>query len=372
MIFTVYKGIEMGKKKNPDKNQTKFMDILISSRKGIVQTDPLEEAKKIPYVKHIPNDGRAISNHSFYDHENKDWILHLPIGKGKLGRIAGGEIVVGGYLASQSENPDKDLAFPLGTFIIQHLSFRDILSSLYGLESDFHNCSSILEKYLLISLRPKEQRDGAGQLLVAELEYLVIIIRSIYDLLQKISKSATAIIRNLQKPHNRIVEDLPDSFAKVVLSESRKRTKNELIERYRLPPPLAEFYIAESEHFQWLRDLRVAVEHHGKSPGTIFDLEDGMAVKADEAPWSFLPIWKPELIRKNGLGSLRAVFLYLVSEVLKLTTRYERAYASCIAVPPAIGPGYRFYIRDYFSHHLVNLVSSLKSPWERATESKSV
>lgn len=359
--------MEMGKKKNPDKNQTKIMDSLTSSKKRIVQADPPEEAKKIPYVKNIPHDGRDISNHTFYDHENKDWILHLPIGKGKLARIRGGEVVVGGYLASQSENPDKDLAFPLGTFIIQHLSFRDTLSVLYSLESDFHNCSSILEKYLLISLRPKEQRSGTDLLLAGELEYLVIIIRSIYDLLQKISKSVTAIIRNLQEPYNRIVEDLPDSFAKIVISGSRSRTKDELIERYKLPLPLAKFYIAESEHFQWLRDLRVAVEHHGKSPGTIFDLEDGMAVKTDEAPWSFLPIWKPELIRKNSLGSLRAVFLFLVSEVLKLTTRYERAYTSCIAIPPAIGPGYRFYIRDYFSHHLVNLTSALESPWERAT-----
>lgn len=365
------RAIEMKKKKKSDKNKTKVIELVMGSRKGIIKTDPPEEAKKLPYVTHLPNDGRAISNHSFYDHENKDWILYLPIKNGKLARIAGGEVVTGGYLASKSANPSKDLEFPLGTFIIQHLSFRGIINLLYGVESDFHNCSSILEKYLLISLQSKEQRDGAIQLFVAELEYLVIIIRSIYDLLQKISKLAAALVRNLDEPHNRIVEELPDSFAKVVMHGSHRRSKGELIERYRLPPPLAEFYIAESEYFQWLRDLRVAIEHHGKSPGLIFNIEDGIAIKYEEAPWSFLPIWRPELLRPNGLGSLRAVFLYLVSEALGLTTRYVKAYASCIAVPPAIGPGYKFYIRDYFSHHLVSLRSSLESPWERNTESKA-
>lgn len=361
----------MVKKKKSEKNKTKVIKIVMSSRKKAVKTDPPEEAKKLPYVKHLPNDGRAISNHSFYDYENKDWILHIPIGHGKLARIAGGEVVVGSYLASQPANPSKDLEFPLGTFLIQHLSFRDIINLLYGLESDFHNCSSILEKYLLISLQSKEQRDGAIQLLVAELEYLVIIVRSIYDLLQKISKLAAALIRNLHEPHNRIVKELPDSFAKVVMHGSRRRSKDEIIQQYQLPPPLAGFYVAESEHFQWLRDLRVAIEHHGKSPGLIFNIGDGIAIKSDEEPWPFLPIWRPELLKPNGLGSLRAVFLYLVLKALELTKQYVKAYASCIAVPPAIGPGYRFYIRDYFSHHLVSLRLTLESPWERATESKA-
>jgi len=351
--------------------KTKLLDILIYSRKGIIKVDPPEEAKKLPFVKHIPRDGRAISNYSFYDHKNKDWIRYIPIGQGKLARIDGGKVVFGGYLASKPENPDQDLTFPLGTFIIQHLSFREMINVIHGLESDFHNCSSILEKYLLLSSLPKAQREGAWQLQTVELESLIVIIRSIYDLLQKISKLAAAQIRNLHEPHDRIVMDLPDSFATIVMHGSRRRSKDELIERYRLPSPLAEFYFTESEHFQWLRDLRDAVEHHGKSPGMIFDIEDGMAIKADEEPWSFLPIWKPELLRPNGLGSLRAIFLYLVSQALELTTRYVRAYSSCIAVPLAIGPGYRFYIRDFFSHHLVNLRSSLESPWERVAKSKT-
>jgi len=361
----------MQKKKNPKKNKKELLDNLIYSRKGITKLDHPEEAMKLPYVKHVPKDGRAISNYSFYDNENKDWILHLPIKQGKLARIAGGKVVVGGYLASEPEHPEQDLIFPLGTFIIQHLSFRKLINILHGLESDFHNFSSILEKYLLISLRPKEQRDGAGQLLAAELEYLIVCIRSMYDLLQKISKSAAALIRDIHEPHDRIVMDLPDSFAKIVMHGSHRRSKDELVEHYQLPPPLAEFYFKESEHFLWLRELRVAIEHHGKSPGMIFDIEDGMAIKADEKPWPFLPIWKPKLLGAKELGSLRAVFLYLVSQALELTTRYTRTYLSCIAVPPAIGHGYNFYVRDYFSHHLVSLTASLKHPWERAVKSNA-
>ncbi|MBW1728499.1 MAG: hypothetical protein JRI96_17205 [Deltaproteobacteria bacterium] len=335
-----------------------------------MDTLPLEEIKKLPYVEVFPRDGRAIFLRSFYDHENEDWILHLEAEPGKLARVAGGETIVGSYFAARPANPEKDLEFPLGTFIAQHLSFPDVASSLEALESDFHNCSAILEKYLLISRRPKEMREGASQLAPAELEYLVIINRSLYDLLQKLSKRATALVRSSFEPHDKIMEDLPDSFARVVLDGSCRRSEQKLTHRYRLPAPLAQFYLMEAEHFQKLRDLRVAIEHHGRSLGPIFDLDEGMAVAVDEEPWSNLSIWGTQLIRGNRLGSLRAVFVYLILEALEMTTRYAKAYASCVAIPPAIGPGYRLYLRDYYSHHLVSLRATLESPWERVTESE--
>lgn len=345
--------------------ETQLLKLLVYSRKEIIKLDKYEEAKKIPYVKNIPKDGRIIYNYSFYDHDKDDWIRHIHISGRRLGRIAGGQVVVGGYLASNPEKADKDLEFPLGTFIIQHLSFRKIINVFSGLIADFHNCSSILQKYILISSLPQGERVGAEQLLLTELEYLLVIIRSIYDLVQKISKFASELIKYPNEPYKPMVSDLPNSFAKVVLHGSQSRSSDEINKKYNLPPPIADFYFKESKYFIWLRDLRDMIEHHGKSPGLIFDTKDGFAIKRDESPWSNLPIWKPNILRPNGLGPLRAVFLYLISEAFELTKRYKKAYSSCIAVPPAIGPGYKYYIRDYFSHHLVSLGSSLKIPWER-------
>ena len=325
----------------------------------------LEELNKLPYVKNQPTSGQVVILRSFYDHQNDDWILFMEAEPGRLGRIKGGEVVSGSYFSERPATPEKDLIFPLGTFITQYLSFPNVAGPLSALESDFHNFSAILEKYQLITQQPREKRGGISQLLSVELEHLVIVIRSVYDLIQKLSKHATALIKSIDEPRRTIVENLPDSFARVTLDGSRLRSEEELIERYRLPPPLARFYVDESMHFQAFRDLRVAIEHYGRSLDRVYDLDEGMAIAVDEDPWRSLPIWRPELIRNERLGSLRAVFAYLIFHAIEMTTNYARAYASCVAVPPAIGPGYNLYFRDYFSHHLVNLPETLEYPWER-------
>jgi hypothetical protein len=330
-----------------------------------------EELDKLPYVKNKPTDGRSIFLRAFYDHDHDDWILYMEVEPGRLDRIVGGETVVGAYLAARPAVPGKDLDFPLGTFLTQHLSLPDVATSLDALESDFHNCSAVLEKYLLISLQPREKRDGASQLLAVELEYLITVIRSIYDLLQRLSKRATSLLKSVHEPHERIVDELPESFAKVALHGSHPRSEEDLVKRFRLPIPLAKFYIAETEHFQRLRDLRVSIEHHGQSVGPIFDLDEGMAIAVDVEPWRSLPIWCPELIRNQRLGSLRAVFAFLISQALEMTTRYAVAFASSVTLPLAIGPGYRLYLRDYFSHHLVSLTATIRSPWERQPTNKA-
>lgn len=329
---------------------------------------PLDEFDKVPYVQLKPTDGRVVFLRSFYDHNQEEWVLYVPFRPGELVRLAGGEPIVGTYFSDAVVDDSRDYEFPLGTFVTQHLSYPDVASSLGFIESDLHNFGAILEKYLLVANQPEADRQGATQLLAAEFEYLVILVRSLYDLLQKLSKRAAALIKSVEEPHGRIVEDLPDSFAKVVLDGSRLRSQEELQESYRLPPPIAAFYVAEALQFQRIRDLRVSIEHHGRSAGPFFDLKEGMAIAIQDQPWASLPIWRAALVRNERLGSLRAVFLFLVSECLEMLTRYAKAYASCIAVPPAIGPGYWLFLRDYFSHHLVSVKQELLNPWERASD----
>lgn len=337
-----------------------------------MDTAPLDEFDKVPYVQLRPTDGRSVFLRPFYDHNQEEWVFYVPVRSGELGRLAGGEPVVGTYFSDAVVDESRDYKFALGTFVTQHLSYPDVALSLGVIESDLHNFGAILEKYLLVANQPEADRQGATQLLVAEFEYLVILVRSLYDLLQKLSKRATALMKNAKEPYARIVEDLPDSFAKVVLDGLRLRSQEELEESYRLPPPIAAFYVAEALQFQQIRDLRVSIEHHGQSVSPFFDLKEGIAIAIQDQPWASLPIWRSALVRNEGLGSLRAVFLFLVSECLEMLTRYVKAYASCIAVPPPIGPGYWLFLRDHFSHHLVSVKQELLNPWERASDKNAV
>lgn len=332
-----------------------------------MRTISQEELDKLPYITHKPNDGRTVFLRSFYDFGVDKWVLYLANQEDKLIRLKGGEPIVGTYIAEKAVIKDKDYYFALGTFIIQHLSFPGVVSALDSLQTDLHNLNSILEKYLLISLHPKTNRMGISQLFIAELEYLIIHIRSIYDILQKLSKRALALARQVDSDTSstRAIDDLPDSFAKVTIEGTRIRSKDELIERYRLLEPIADFYSKEASLFKIIRDLRVSIEHHGKTVRIIYDLDDGMAISTQDEPWSQLPIWRPENLRNNSLGSLRLVFLYLISETINMLSRYAQAFSSCIILPPPICKGYQLYVRDHYSYHLVNLESDIANPWER-------
>lgn len=204
-------------------------------------------------------------------------------------------------------------------------------------------------------------------MLRTELEYLISSIRSIYDQLQKLSKHAASLVVNLKEPDKHLIANLPESFSDIVLQSDQIRTAQQIQEKFRLPEPLAVFYASEAPHFKWLRDIRVSIEHHGKTIDTIFDLDDGAAIDTRNDPWSNLSIWQePKFIRNNGLGSLHLVFCFLVDQVIEMTTQYVNAFIQSVnVIPEAIEPGMKIYVRNHFSNHLISLKRTLESPWER-------
>ena len=62
----------------------------------------------------------------------------------------------------------------------------------------------------------------------------------------------------------------------------------------------------------------------------VVTLPEGMAVSLQFPPWDKLPIWNEATTRPNHLGSARAIFAFLIKDVLDLTSRFVRAYWSCV------------------------------------------
>ncbi len=311
----------------------------------------------------VPRDGRSVCQLSFYDRAADEWALYLEM-SGNLVRMDA-EPAMGTYWGQVPQDPSRDVCIPLLDLVYQQLSWPRVAGAMRGLTGDFHNLAAILGKYLVMARDSVTPRTARTMMMVTELEYLLILVRSMYDGLQKVSKQLAATVRSPSPPHDRIITDLPDSFAKVVLSANRLRSNDELAERFRLPLPIAQFYRDEGQLFHKLRELRDAIGHHGVSPGTIVDLDEGMAILTNEAPWCHLSVWRQDTLRNSNCGSLRALFLFLAHQVLSLTTRFAEAYASCIGLPSAICPGWHIYLRNDCSHNLVTLASDMENPWER-------
>ena len=100
-----------------------------------------------------------------------------------------------------------------------------------------------------------------------------------------------------RRPEAKLIQELPDSFARVVLDGDRPRSADEIAQRFGLPSPLAKFYANDSEFFRTLRDLRVGIEHYGNQLPTIFSLDDCLAVPVGEHPWSELGVWDEQELK---------------------------------------------------------------------------
>ncbi len=327
---------------------------------GIVRT-----AAELPYVVNPPSDGRSVFLVPFFEQGSREWHAFFPIEKNHLRRMRLVEVVTGPYLSSHPLLPDQDLGLPLEDLVFQRMSFSTLARPMSGLEDVVENLASILELYRVVSLRSSENRIEAGQLAQALLEYLLVVTRSLYDVLQVLSREASSLFKRVDDREKSLMHKLSDSFADVALHGDKPRTKEEIQEAYRMPPALASFYAARAGHVRLLRDLRDSVVHRGHHVSYVIDLDEGLAVQTAEKPWSDLPIWNGDNTTRNSFGSLRAVFAYLTREALDATTGLADAYASFLLLPEPISPGNQLFLRGPLNRHLVNLQGTLGSPWER-------
>ncbi len=326
----------------------------------------VSELEKVPYLVRMPTHGRAAVLRPFFEPESGEWHFYHPVRPGELGRIAGGEPVVGSYLARDAVEPHRDFPFALGTFVVRHISFPRVVEALDRLQGDVCRFAEVLAKYDLIAAHRSHKTFAVGQLLSSELEYLLLVIRSSYDLLQKVAKAASEVVKSVEDPGSRLISDLPDSFRKVVMSHGQVRTQQEIESRFNLPPELAAFYAEEAPVFERLRTLRDSIAHHGASPPTIFETADGAAILIADEPWSHFDIWSERRGASGQLGSARALFAHLVQHTLGMTARYVDAYSACIGVLPDMTDELHYFIRHPLGHRLVDLEALITSPWEGA------
>jgi len=325
----------------------------------------LRIAAELPYIVNPPSDGRSVFVVPFFESRSKEWFFFVQRQDEALLRIAGRDVVVGSYLSSEALRPDEDLYLPLENLVFQKMSFTKLARPLMGLEDVIENLASILEFYRLVSLRSSENRIEGGQLAEALVEYLLVTARSLYDVLQVLSREAALLIKRVDDRAKSLMHQLPDSFADVALHGDRPRTREEIQDLYAMPAALAAFYAEHAGHVRMLRDVRGRVVHRGHHASYVIDLDEGLAVRTTEKPWSDLPIWNEDNTAKNDLGSLRALFAYICEEALDATTGLADAYASFLLLPDPISPANRVFLRGPLNRHLLNLEQTLRSPWER-------
>jgi hypothetical protein len=231
-------------------------------------------------------------------------------------------------------------------------------------------CSAVLEKYRILSVELRRTVETA-LLVTSELEYLLMAVRSVYDLLQKVAKEAGNLIMRTDSPAERLMATLPDSFAKVVLKGDEILTQDAISALFRLPDPLAAFYAGQAGTFRRIRALRDGIAHHGTDLPYSFAFDEGMAVPIDELPWKDFPIWQSAPLIRERFGPLRSVFAHVISKCLSATSEFAGALSKFVKLPVPVAEGVKVFIRDPYMHHLAQLEDTIQSPWEGKTTGHS-
>lgn len=325
----------------------------------------LSSPADLPYIdRGVVLGGRAVILLPYYSCEDKEWFGFFQYPDGRIQRVGLVDVVSGPFVASTPLKGKEDLALPLEDLVFQRMSFPRVARPLRGFEDVVESFAALLELYERVSLDCAEKRPGATQTAQLLVNHLLVVARSGFDVLQKIIRAACSVTRRIDDMTKHLMNPLTDSFAQVALHRDTPRTEEQLVAKFRLPPALAQFYSSHGTFLANIRAIRDEIVHRGHHAGFVLHLDEGLAVVAEAAPWSRLAIWDEKSLVRGRLGSLRKLFAYTITETLSASTHFGEAFASCIALPEALSPGNRVFLRGPLNHHLVGLREVLETPWE--------
>jgi hypothetical protein len=319
------------------------------------------ESHELPYLKHRPGDSRGIVVMPYYDNIEKQFSCYVIDNDNKLLPFRPAGMVSGSYVARELADIDHDIHLPLSETIFQHFSLPNVWSLLIQLERDLQNALSSLHKYFVILRYAQESNDHtAGSLISTEVEYAIGNHRSFYDLIQR-------VVMAINSKYHQAPNELTDSFAKLAQKDT-----DHLCNQLKLPTPVAAFYRSRADAFLLLRDIRDKIFHHGHSPDTVFIVDDGFAVAvADlfQSRFKKLELWPDNLLKSHGLGSVLAVFAFIVCDLLDTMSSLDIALKDSFqTLPTAVAEGFHVYLRSPLGRHFHLLPQYRNLHWFRPDE----
>ena len=144
-----------------------------------------KEFAKVPYIHHVPNDGRTVFLAPYVDKTDHKWKVHLPQDD-KLG-WAFAEPIESCYYSESISDQSKDVYLEIIDVIVQHYSFDSILRTSLELLTRIVDCAVVLEKYFFwLGQFRKTKNLHLANLVQTELEFFFGNVRIVYDLMQTI------------------------------------------------------------------------------------------------------------------------------------------------------------------------------------------
>ncbi|MBI3415127.1 MAG: hypothetical protein HY043_07375 [Verrucomicrobia bacterium] len=325
-----------------------------------------ELSGQVPYLDLSRVGDRVVNLMPLWD--GRSWKHWVP-GPGGILEVEPIDVVESDYVAKEAAC-EHDLLIPFVELMWQRMTFPEVCPLIGAICDDFHNLGTTVAKLRHFHrTRDLLPESDLGRFAATELEYLLVLSRTIFDLLQEVvSELFSERVRWADSgcEAKRKARKLPTKFSKVVLREKKDyRSVDEIHDCFGLPEIVARAYAERAMFFSNLRDSRDAVVHHGRSVGTVFATPRGFCIDPKEAPFSRYKCWKGDHYYNEHVASVLPWIAEIVLGTIDACNAIMYAIASVVIFPPDIAPGYRVFVRGPSTPALVEVlrVSSGGSPW---------
>jgi hypothetical protein len=264
----------------------------------------INELRKITYLDVETLGERTVLLMALWD--GTDWHKWIDIGE-ELQEFKIIDLVHANYVGKKASSPD-DLWIPFIDFLWQQASWPEILRLINALCDDCHLLATSSEKLRhFFNSREMIPQNAISSFVKSELEYLIILCRTMFDLLHEIIATLMYSRMKMLDPAlelRRKQAKLPNSYAKMVLNGDTIKKSEELVEKYVISPKLAEEYIKHAPFFLSLRTARNRIVHGGTEMPHIFVMEKGFCVNPKDKIFADFKGWKESHQYNKNLVSL--------------------------------------------------------------------
>jgi len=329
-----------------------------------------EELSAVSYLDTKNLGNRNVNLMPLWDGDR--WHLWLPTPNGLINTRPIDAVQID-YVATQPAR-ESDLFIPFVDLMWQRASWPEICPLISAICDDFHNMGTSLAKLrLFFDSRHKIDNGFTSNFAATEVEYLIILARTIFDLLQEIiSRMWSNYVRlaDEEAESRRRGRSIPETFSKLVLREKKfLKTASEIEQQYGIPNVIAIQYERSAGFFAELRNIRDRIVHGGSGIRTIFDTEKGFCVSLRDEPFCNFDCWNGSHKYNENLVSILPWISSIIVKTIESCNSLMSAFASVIMFPPELAPGYRVFVRGPATKHLYEVLEIFngRSPWWEPT-----
>lgn len=326
-----------------------------------------EELRKLPYLDPDASDGsRLVSIAPYWNGQR--WHVWVPH-EGRLIEMHPRDAMQTNYLAKEPAS-ETDVLIPFVDFMWQRAGWAGLERRVEAIEEDFRAMAASGAQVRAAFDGRKALGTGvAASFAATQIEHLVTVARSVFDLLQETIRKLWGSCVELRAPPaeaKRKARALPEKFASMVLVEkSRTKTAREIEDAYAIPSALAEEYARQAPFFASLRGFRDDVVHGLTRTPFVFETDRGFCVNPAQRPFRDFAGWTEAHRFNDNLVSIVPWIAHVVLRTIEACGALILALATQIRFPPEMAPGHRVFMRAENNRALIHLaeVANGGSPW---------